>query len=46
MLLSTIITKICAKAGIPEADLDFSRLTDVDVIGYSVTKPMSARAAI
>ena len=46
MLLSDIIKGICSKVGIQEADLDFSRLTDVEVLGYSVTKTMSARAAI
>jgi hypothetical protein len=46
MLLSEIITRICARVGIPDTDLDFARLDDVDVFGYSVTKSMNARSAI
>jgi hypothetical protein len=45
MLLSAIVTDICARAGIGSSLIDVTELTD-DVLGYQIPRQMPARTAL
>lgn len=46
MLLSSVITDICTRAGLDATSIDVSDFTTEDVIGYQIPRQMPARTAL